>query len=113
MVDNLRELMQKAKEMQTNMQAVQKELETTEIEGAAGAGMVRITMRGDHNITSINIEPSLLQGDPTVLADLLKAAFNDAVNKVKDISQQKVAALTQGLQLPEEFDDSNNADDTQ
>lgn len=113
MDDNLRTLMQKAKEMQAGMQKAQEELAKMEIGGTAGAGMVRIVMNGRYYVNSVEMESSLLQGDKKVLEDLVKAAINDAVGKVEEGSRQKVAALTKDLQLPEGFDPGANSDDTQ
>ncbi|MCD6055220.1 MAG: hypothetical protein K0R12_182 [Gammaproteobacteria bacterium] len=103
MDDNLRSLMQKAKEMQAGMQKAQEELAKMEVSGTAGAGMVTVRMNGRYYVTGVTIEQSLLSGNKKVLEDLVMAAINDAVGKVEDGSRQKVADLTKSLQLPEGF----------
>lgn len=111
MDENLRTLMQKAKEMQAGMQKAQQELAEMKIVGTAGAGMVKVTMNGRYNASLVEIEASLLQGDKKVLEDLVKAAINDAASKVEEGSRKKVAELTRDLQLPEglEGDDSGSS----
>ena len=104
MDDNLRSLMEKAKEMQAGMQKAQEELAKMEITGTAGAGMVSVTMNGRYYANKVSMEQSLLEGDKKVLEDLVMAAINDAVGKVEDGSRQKVADLTKNLQLPEGLD---------
>ena len=106
MDDNLRQLMEKAKEMQAGMQKAQEALTAMTFEGKAGAGMVAITMNGRYQALNVSIDQTLLKGDPKVLADLIKAAINDAVNKVEDGSRKKVADLTKDLQLPNDFGDT-------
>ena len=101
MDDNLRSLMEKAKEMQAGMQKAQEELAQMEITGTAGAGMVSVTVNGRYYASKVTIEQSLLEGNKKVLEDLVMAAINDAVGKVEDGSRQKVADLTKNLQLPE------------
>ena len=103
MEDNFQNLMEKAKEMQAGMQKAQEALAAMTFTGTAGAGMVTVVMNGRYQVSDVKIEQSLLSGDPKVLADLVKAGINDAVNKVEEGSRQKVADLTKNWQLPEGF----------
>ena len=93
------QLMQQAQKMQTDMQRAQEELALLEVVGNAGGGMVSVTLGGRMDCRKVRIDPSLL-ADPEMAEDLIAAAFNDAVNKVNDVSQAKMATATAGMPLP-------------
>ncbi len=100
-------LMKQAQQMQENMQKMQAKLAVMEVEGVAGAGLVKVTMTGKHDVRRVVIDPSLLSGngedDKEMLEDLIAAAFNDAVRKIEETVQDKVASATAGLPLPPGF----------
>jgi DNA-binding YbaB/EbfC family protein len=97
---NINNLMKQAQAMQANMQKAQAEIATIEVIGEAGGGMVKVTMTGKHEVKRVQIEPSVAGEDREMLEDLIAAAVNDAVHKVEARVQEKMAALTSGLQLP-------------
>ncbi|KXS34980.1 YbaB/EbfC family nucleoid-associated protein [Modicisalibacter tunisiensis] len=96
-------LMKQAQEMQEKMQKVQEEIARAEVYGEAGAGMIRVTMNGRHDVSKVDIDPSLLEEDKEMLEDLLAAAVNDAVRKVESNSRAKMEEATEGLNLPPGF----------
>lgn len=96
----LSQLMKQAQEMQANMQKAQAELASIEVEGAAGGGMVKVTVTCKHEVRKVSIEEQLLREDKEVLEDLVAAAFNDAFRKVESTVAEKLAGLTGGLGLP-------------
>ncbi len=98
---NLGQLMKQAQEMQSRMQAMQEKLAELELEGAAGGGMVKVTINGKSEIRRVKIDPSL--ADPKeveVLEDLIVAACNDAKAKVEARVAEEMQKLTGGLNLP-------------
>lgn len=107
----LGDLMQQAQKMQAEMQEkmhkMQQELNDLRICGEAGAGMVKVTMNGRHDVISVEIDPGLLSEDKEMLEDLLAAAVNDAVRRVEEKSQalqkEQMGNLASGVQLPEGF----------
>ena len=99
MKGNIAQLMQQAQRMQENMQRVQEELARTEVSGAAGGGMVSVTITGRMECRKVRIDPSVL-ADPEMAEDLIAAAFNDAVNKANAMSQEKLGAVTAGMPMP-------------
>jgi DNA-binding YbaB/EbfC family protein len=99
MKGNIAQLMQQAQRMQENMQRVQEELAKAEVSGAAGGGMVSVTITGRMECRKVRIDPSVL-ADPEMAEDLIAAAFNDAVNKANTMSQEKLGAATAGMPLP-------------
>jgi DNA-binding YbaB/EbfC family protein len=96
-------LMQQAQKMQENMTRLQDELAAIDVEGQAGAGMVKVVMTCKNQVKRVAIDPSLLGDDRDMLEDLLAAAFNDAIRRAEETSQEKMAALTAGLPLPPGF----------
>lgn|SRR5690606_3035081 len=96
----LSQLMRQAQEMQENMRKAQDELAAMEVEGAAGGGMVKVTMTCKHEVRRVSIEDSLIGDDKDMLEDLIAAAYNDANRKVEQTVQEKLGALTGGLSLP-------------
>jgi DNA-binding YbaB/EbfC family protein len=96
-------LMKQAQQMQDNMQKLQAKMAEMEVEGAAGAGLVKVVMTGKHDVKRVSIDPSLLADDKDMLEDLIAAAVNDAVRKVEAMVQEKMSAATAGLPLPPGF----------
>jgi len=96
-------LMQQAQKMQENMKRMQDELAATEVEGQSGAGAVKVTMSCKHDVRRVAIDPSLVGDDKDMLEDLVAAAFNDALRRAEEVSQQKMASVTAALPLPPGF----------
>jgi len=96
-------LMKQAQQMQENMKKMQEQLAQIEVEGQAGAGLVKVTMTCRNDVRRVSIDPSLLSDDKDMLEDLVAAAFNDAVRKAEATSQEKMGGMTAGLPLPPGF----------
>lgn len=100
-MSNFGQMMKKAQEMQAKMAEVQEKLDQVEITGAAGGGMVQVTLTGKGEVRRIKIDPSLLEPQEVeVLEDLVVAAFNDAKAKVEVHVAGEMGKITGGLQLP-------------
>ncbi|MFN3297309.1 YbaB/EbfC family nucleoid-associated protein [Caldimonas sp.] len=93
-------LMKQAQAMQDNLRKAQEELAHTEVEGQSGAGLVKVQMTCRHDVRRVSIDPSLLADDKDMLEDLVAAAFNDAVRRAEEVSQEKMGKLTAGMPLP-------------
>ena len=94
-------MMKKAKELQSKMQDMQAEVATIEVEGASGAGLVKVTMTAKGDLKAIAIDASLLKADEgEILEDLIIAAHADARAKAERTMAEKMQALTGGLGLP-------------
>ena len=93
-------LMKQAQQMQENLKKAQDEIAAMEIEGQAGAGLVKIIMTGRHDVKRVSIDPSLMADDKDMLEDLIAAAINDAVRRVETVTQEKMGGLTSGFGLP-------------
>ena len=103
MKNQLAGLMKQAQQMQDNLKKAQDELAQTEVEGQAGAGLVKVTMTCRHDVKRVTIDPSLLGEDKDMLEDLVAAAVNDAVRRVEALQREKLAGAAGGLSLPEGF----------
>ncbi|MCA8929966.1 MAG: YbaB/EbfC family nucleoid-associated protein [Alphaproteobacteria bacterium] len=98
---NLGNILKQAQNMQSRMAEIQEELQDLEIEGQAGAGLVRVTVNGKGEMRSLQLDPAVVDKDEvSVLEDLIVAAVNDARGKAETVSREKMAALTEGLPLP-------------
>ena len=103
MKTSMGDLMKQAQQMQENLQKAQEELATAELEGQAGAGLVRVVMTGRYDVKRVSIDDTVLEEDKEVLEDLLAAAVNDAVKKVEAHSQKAMAGFASGMNLPPGF----------
>jgi nucleoid-associated protein EbfC len=101
---NLGQMMKQAQEMQARMAELQAKLAEVEMTGAAGGGMVQVTLTGKGEMRRIKIDKSLMVADEVeVLEDLIVAATNDAKARVEAHLAQEMSALTGGLNLPAGF----------
>jgi len=93
-------LMKQAQQMQENLRKAQEELGSMEVEGQAGAGMVKVIMTCKHDVKRVTIDPTLMGDDKEMLEDLVAAACNDAARRVEATTQEKMAGFSAGLNLP-------------
>ena len=100
MKNNLGNLMKQAQKMQADMQKVQEEIASMEVEGQAGGGLVKVLMTGQHELRRVTIDDSLMGDDKEMLEDLIAAAVNDASQRVDATSKEKMSGMTAGLNLP-------------
>lgn len=96
-------IMQQAQRMQENLKRAQEEIAKLEVTGSAGGGMVKVTINGRHEARRVEIESSIAGGDKEMLEDLVAAAFNDANNRLAELTQQKMGEVSAGMSLPPGF----------
>ena len=98
---NLAGLMKQAQQMQSKMEEMQSRLQTMEIVGEAGAGMVRVTMNGKGDLRAIKIDPKIVDpADTEMLEDLIMAAHRDAKTRIEAATAEEMQKVTGGLNLP-------------
>jgi DNA-binding YbaB/EbfC family protein len=98
---NIAGMMKQAQQMQAKLAEMQAKLDAAEMEGVAGAGLVRVTMTGKGALRRIKIDPKLI--DPAeieMLEDLIAAAHADAKGKIDAMMEQEMKSATGGLNLP-------------
>ncbi len=103
MFKDMGDIMKQAQQMQEKMADMQKQLAEREVTGESGAGLVKVTMNGRHDVVNIDIDNSLLSEEKTMLEDLLAAAVNDAVRRVEESNKEMMSELTGGMQMPPGF----------
>ena len=99
MKGGLGNMMKQAQRMQEEMQKAQAELAEMEVTGQAGGGMVSVVMTGRHEVRRVTIDESVYD-DREMVEDLVAAACNDAVQKLEQVTQERMGSLTEGLNLP-------------
>ena len=92
-------LMKQAQQMQENMKKMQDQLASVEVEGQSGAGMVKVQMTCKYDVRRVSIDASVMD-DKEMLEDLVAAAVNDAMRRAEQVSQERMAGFTAGLNLP-------------
>jgi DNA-binding YbaB/EbfC family protein len=94
-------LMKQAAELKSKMEAMQAELDSAEVEGVSGAGLVKVTLSGKGDLKGVKIDASLIKPeDKEVLEDLIVAAHADARRKLEALLQDKMKNVTGGLPIP-------------
>ena len=100
---DLNDLMKQARAMQEQLQKAQQELAAQEVTGESGAGLVKVTMNGKHQVRKVALDAGLMTEEKALVEDLVAAAVNDAVRKVAENNQNQFAGMTSGFNLPEGF----------
>ena len=94
-------MMKQAAQLQSKMQALQAELDTIEVEGTSGGGMVSVRLTAKGDLKGVTLDDSLMKpSEKEILEDLLVAAHADARRKAEGVMQEKMKSLTGGLPLP-------------
>jgi hypothetical protein len=94
-------LMKQAAELKSKMEAMQAELDSVEVEGVAGGGMVKVTLTGKGDMKAVRLDEALIKpSDKEIIEDLIVTAHADARRKAEAVLQEKMKAVTGGLPLP-------------
>ena len=102
--NNMQSMLKQAQKMQEDMAAMQAELETREYEVSAGGGVVNLKINGKKEVLNLELEPDVVDPeDAEMLADLVMAAVNEANRNAAKDAEQKMGAVTGGMNLPGMF----------
>lgn len=94
---DMSQLLAQAQEMQAKLQQAQQEILATEVTGTAGNNLVSVTMTGGGEVTSVSIDPQVVDPeDVDTLQDLVTGAFRDAHEKAGNLAAEKMGPLSQG-----------------
>lgn len=100
----LGDLMKKAQQMKAEMDHLQEELASKEVEAASGGGMITVRATGAQEVVGIDIDPSVIDPEEKeMLQDLVQAAVNEALRKSKEMMQEEMGKITGGLPVPDIF----------
>lgn len=98
---DLGNLMNLAQKLQGDVVKMQEELARMECEASSGGGMVTARVNGEYQLVAVTIDPSVVDpGDVGMLQDLIVAAVNQAMIKMRDLAQKEMSKLTGGLNIP-------------
>ena len=98
---NIGNMMKQAQELQKKIADVQEKLNSIEVEGVSGGGIVKVIATAKGEIKRLNIDVSLLKPeDKEITEDLIVAAINDAKQKGENATQEEMKSVTGGLPLP-------------
>ena len=98
---DMKQMMRQAQKMQKELNKAQEEIATMSFEATAGGGMVTAVASGDMAITSLTIDPDAVDPeDVEMLQDMVVAAVNEALRGVSELSNQRMSALTGGMNIP-------------
>ncbi|MGD9638048.1 MAG: YbaB/EbfC family nucleoid-associated protein [Alphaproteobacteria bacterium] len=94
----LENILKHAGEIQKKLEEEQHKLEKSLYEGAAGGGMVKVTLNGKADVKKVIIDPSIVNpNEKEIIEDLIVAAFNDAKRKVEDGMRNSMSGLVDGM----------------
>jgi nucleoid-associated protein EbfC len=98
---NIGNMLKQAQQMQARMQEMQAKLDAMTVEGAAGGGMVRVTLSGKGEMRKIALDKTLIDpNEAEMLEDLIVAAHADAKGKVEALMAEEMQKATAGLNIP-------------
>ncbi|MFW6013315.1 MAG: YbaB/EbfC family nucleoid-associated protein [Candidatus Bipolaricaulota bacterium] len=98
---NINKIMEKAQEMQDQIEEKKEKLEQQRVEATAGGGMVKVVANGNDKIVDIQIDEEVVDPDDVeMLEDLIVAAINEAQEKVQELAKEELGGLAGGLDLP-------------
>lgn len=104
MEDMIKAAQEAAQNIQKQMESAQATLDTIEVEGVSGGGLVKVRATAKGRIQGVSIDDSLIvPSDKTMLEDLITAAFNDAREKADAASNAEMSKMSSGLPLPAGF----------
>jgi nucleoid-associated protein EbfC len=100
-MSSIGKLMKQAQRIQKQMEDVQSSLAAKTVEATSGGGAVKVVAKCDGTVASIKIDPAALNpNDAQILEEMLISAINNAMGQAKEISNQEMGRVTQGLSIP-------------
>lgn len=98
---NMQQMMEQARKMQEQLAAAQETIAQSTVDASAGGGMVKVTVSGDMQVTSLKIDPEAIDPeDVEMLEDMVMAAVNEALRGVGELANRQMGAVTGGLNIP-------------
>ncbi len=97
---NMANMMRQAQLMQERSEKAKEDIENYTAVGESGSGAVKVTMKGTHEVTRVEIADSVFSEELEICEDLITAAVNDAVRRINEYSTERMAKVTNGIQLP-------------
>ena len=96
-------IIEQAKNLQSKMKESQEKIKQIQVEGVSGGGAIKIILNGAGEIVKINISPTIIKEDISIIEDLIMAAHNNAKLTLKSKTSEELSNMTGGVNLPEGF----------
>ena len=94
-------MLKQAQQLQQKLMEEQQKLETETVTGSSGGGAIQITINGKYQVTEIKIDPEAIDPENVdMLEDLITTGFNEAIEKIQQLSASRLNSLTGGFKLP-------------
>lgn len=94
-------LLKQAQEMQARLAKIQEDLARRTVEASVGGGMVRVTVNGQLVLSSIKVEPAVINPqEKEMLEDLILAAVNEGLRRAREMASEEMGKLTGGFKIP-------------
>ena len=93
----INKMIKKAQELQSQMEKAQAELNSIEIEGQAGGGMVTVMVNGHKELVTLTIDPEILTEDKEMIEDMILAAVNQGLQNAGKVAEEKMNSITGGM----------------
>lgn len=101
MANLMRQVQKMQQRMQSDFAAAERDLALATVEGTAGGGSVKVVVTGSQEVKSIKIAPEAVDAsDISMLEDLLMIALNNALDKSRELSSNRMGQIAAGLNLP-------------
>ena len=100
---NFSDMLSKARAMQEKMREVQEQIKNIEVTGMSGGNLVKVVLKGDYELKSIEITKDAKNESQEIINDLIIAAYNNAKENLKKKSAEELSKVTGGLNLPLDF----------
>ena len=93
-------ILDKAKELETQMKKSQEKIKNIEVEGISGANSVKVTLNGEGEMVKLEISPETIKEEKTIIEDLIVAAYNNAKVQLKSKTSEEISKATSGFGIP-------------
>jgi nucleoid-associated protein EbfC len=102
-MNNFKDMLTKAKEMQEKMKETQDIIKKIEVEGQSGGNLVKVVLSGNYELKSIEISEEAKKEKQEIINDLIIAAYSNARENLKRKSSEELSKITGGMNLPFDF----------
>jgi DNA-binding YbaB/EbfC family protein len=94
------DMLRQLQRMQAQISKAQQEIEESTVEASAGGGAVTVVVSGQPRVQSVKIEPEAVDPDDVeMLQDLIAAALNEALEKVRTMQAERFGSVAGGLDM--------------
>ncbi|MEM7646006.1 MAG: YbaB/EbfC family nucleoid-associated protein [Pseudomonadota bacterium] len=99
--NSMQSLIRQANQMQAKMKKLQEELAEKEYSSTAGGGAIKVTIKGENNVSALTIDPEVFkEGDAEMLQEMLTSALNDALTAAKKDQDEEMSKVTGNMNIP-------------